>query len=62
MHASQSWSGDRERGLHEIVAANAALGMGLLISKFAQLSKQRMLQPGPNYAICAAAASDERCS
>ena len=61
---SKKLGGDRERGLHEIVAANAAVGTGIFISKFAiaQPRKRRTLQPGPNNAIRAAAASDERCS
>ena len=60
--AIKKLGGDRERGLHKIFAANMALEMGILISKFAQPHKQRTLQPGPNYAICAATASDECCS
>ena len=51
--ASKSWVGDREWGLHKIVAANAAnvaLGTEILISKFAQLRKRQTLQSGPNYA------------
>ena len=30
MCASNSWAGDRERGLHQIFAADAALGTGIL--------------------------------
>ena len=42
--------------------SNVALGKGILISKFAQARKQQTLQPGPNYAIRAAAENDECCS
>ena len=47
------------RLIHKIVSANAALGTGIFISKFAQPRKRRTLQPG--LYIRAAAASDKRC-
>ena len=50
-----------ERGLPKLspLMGNVALGKGILITKFAEARKQQTLQPGPNYAIRAAAANDE---